>query len=190
MKYFDELINDDSEASLIHYAHLLLKKKYRQIHKQILQFQWIDAVAIFKSLLQTYILTNEAISEVITLDEVVILVLTRHWFIEKIETVQMKYVFIDEVQDYTPAQIYLLSEFFPKAKFTMVGDENQAIFNSTISFEQIAQQFANRQSVVTYPLLYSYRSTGAITQLFNQLTNQEITIIPVRPMGKIPQYCQ
>jgi DNA helicase-2/ATP-dependent DNA helicase PcrA len=37
-------------------------------------------------------------------------------------------------------------------------------------------------------LLYSYRSTGAITQLFNQLTTQEITIIPVRPLGKVPQY--
>lgn len=70
----------------------------------------------------------------------------------------------------------------------MVGDENQAMFNSTSSFEAIASQFVHRQSVITYPLLYSSRSTGAITQLFNQLTTQEITIIPVRPFGKTPQY--
>ncbi len=53
----------------------------------------------------------------------------------------------------------------------MVGDENQAMFNSTSSFEAIASQFVHRQSVITYPLLYSSRSTGAITQLFNQLTD-------------------
>lgn len=188
MQYFGELITDDSEQQLIHYAQTLLRKKYQRVQKQIEQLRWIDTLAMFQSCLQRYTKTKAPLSTTINVDEAVGLVLMTHWFLEKIETPHMHYVFIDEVQDYTPAQLVLLNELFPKARFTMVGDENQAIFNSTSSFKTIANQFVQRQSVITYPLLYSYRSTGAITQLFNQLTTQEITIIPVRPLGKVPQY--
>uniref|UniRef100_UPI00403F8871 HelD family protein n=1 Tax=Candidatus Enterococcus willemsii TaxID=1857215 RepID=UPI00403F8871 len=188
--FFGELISDDSEHHLQRYAEQLLKKKYRSIQTQIDSFAWVDLVSIYEMLLAAYQGTNNPLTAPYTVDEAVIFVLIRHVLIEKIDTSQTKYLFIDEVQDYTPAQIALLNELFPTAHFTMVGDENQAIFNSYSTFEHIAQQFAHRQSVITYPLLYSYRSTGAITQLFNQLTTQDISIIPIRPLGQAPNFIQ
>ncbi|WP_347071864.1 UvrD-helicase domain-containing protein, partial [Lacticaseibacillus paracasei] len=41
---------------------------------------------------------------------------------------EMRYVFIDEIQDYTPYQLAYLKDSFPRAKFTLLGDLNQAIF--------------------------------------------------------------
>ena len=41
---------------------------------------------------------------------------------------EMRYAFIDEIQDYTPFQLAYLKYNFPRAKFTMLGDLNQAIF--------------------------------------------------------------
>lgn len=42
--------------------------------------------------------------------------------------VDIKHVFIDEIQDYTAYQLAYLKFGFPRAKFTMLGDLNQAIF--------------------------------------------------------------
>lgn len=189
-QFFGELISDDSEHHLQRYAEQLLKKKYGSIQKQIDSFAWVHLISIYEMLLAAYQGIDKPLTAPYTVDEAVIFVFIRHVFIEKIDTSQTKFLFIDEVQDYTPAQIALLNELFPTAHFTMVGDENQAIFNSYSSFEHIAQQFVHRQSVVTYPLLYSYRSTGAITQLFNQLTTQDISIIPIRPLGQAPRFIQ
>ena len=98
----------------------------------------------------------------------------------------MKYILVDEVQDYTPAQIFLLNQLFTKARFTLVGDYNQAIFNSQTDFATIAAIFkAAKRDVTVYDLLNSYRSSGAITAAFQQLTAQtDFTIVPVRPKGK------
>ena len=41
----------------------------------------------------------------------------------------IKYVFIDEIQDYSPLQLEYMKYMFPYSKFTMLGDINQSIFN-------------------------------------------------------------
>src|SRR5699024_8401066 len=38
----------------------------------------------------------------------------------------MKFVFIDEIQDYTPFQLAYLKYKFPRARYTMLGDLNQS----------------------------------------------------------------
>ena len=52
----------------------------------------------------------------------------------------MRYVFIDEIQDYTPFQLAYLKFSFPKARFTLLGDLNRAIFtkeNSKTLLEEL-----------------------------------------------------
>ncbi len=72
----------------------------------------------------------------------------------------------------------------------MVGDENQAIFNSAIDFREIQEIFeANNQSVTRYDLRTSYRSSGEITKLFAKLANHTtMSIMPVRPAGEPPRF--
>ena len=52
-----------------------------------------------------------------------------------------KYVMIDEVQDYTTAQLAILSRYFRRANFLLLGDENQAIKPGTASFDEIRHVF-------------------------------------------------
>ena len=52
-----------------------------------------------------------------------------------------KYVMVDEVQDYTPAQLMVLKKYFPRARFMLLGDEFQAIREGSSSFAQIHKVF-------------------------------------------------
>ncbi|WP_326717566.1 HelD family protein [Vagococcus jeotgali] len=189
-KYFGHLIQNDSEKSLTKYAEQLLRKKYKKVTRQINQYRWLNQDVLFNSLFEMY--TGKSYQGDLrppNLDEAVIQVLINHLFIEKLTMPKMKFVLVDEVQDYTEAQLELLLLLYPNSEFTMVGDENQAIFNTNVSFETINQIFAQRQKQIkNYNLLTSYRSTGAITEVFNQLAmNGSADIVPVRPTGDTPK---
>ncbi len=53
----------------------------------------------------------------------------------------VKYVMVDEVQDYTCAQLMVLRRYFRRARFLLLGDENQAIKDHTASFAEIKSVF-------------------------------------------------
>ncbi|WP_165056544.1 MULTISPECIES: UvrD-helicase domain-containing protein [unclassified Adlercreutzia] len=55
---------------------------------------------------------------------------------------QAKYVMIDEVQDYTVAQLRVLARYFRRAHFLLLGDENQAIAEGTATFDEVRKVFA------------------------------------------------
>lgn len=104
---------------------------------------------------------------------------------------RLTYLFIDEVQDYTPAQIDFLLLLFPFAAFTFVGDENQAIFPASITFNELTMIFQQANLPIhRYDMLTSYRSSGAITALFARLQtkSKHLKIAAVRPIGKSISY--
>ena len=82
----------------------------------------------------------------------------------------VRYVMIDEVQDYTAAQLMVLRRYFGSAKFMMLGDEFQAIRKGTASFDKIRELFGD---VEEFPLLTSYRSSPEITEIFTRLLPRE-----------------
>ena len=86
----------------------------------------------------------------------------------------VRYVMIDEVQDYTAAQLKVFSKYFPNARFMLLGDEFQAIRKGTVSFSQIAKMAeAGEKEFVELPLMTSYRSSPEITEMFASLLPQE-----------------
>lgn len=181
--YFGELISDESEASIFRYSKKLLQRKYRKVAKALRQNEWINEEGMVAAIYQRF--TGQEMPKFGgTIDESVIRLLVRHTFIEKSDVPMLRFILIDEIQDYTYAQITLLAALFPKTHFTMVGDENQAIFNSQIAFSEVQAIFAEKQqSVKRYDLLNSYRSSGAITKLFRKLVTTPMEILPVRPDG-------
>ena len=97
---------------------------------------------------------------------------------------------IDEVQDYTLA-IRSIDRIISKTHFTLVGDENQAIFNSSTTFADIMRCFDDYHLPIhRYDLRNSYRSSGAITELFKTyaMDQEKIDIVSIRPQGKEPEY--
>lgn len=87
---------------------------------------------------------------------------------------EMRYTFIDEIQDYTAFQIAYLKYNFPRAKFTMLGDLNQAIFTKDESrslLKQISGLFDPKKTEVVQ-LTKSYRSTKQITDFTKQILRE------------------
>ncbi|KRL80612.1 RNA polymerase recycling motor HelD [Lactobacillus ultunensis] len=87
---------------------------------------------------------------------------------------EMRYAFIDEIQDYTPFQLAYLKYNFPQAKFTILGDLNQAIFTKDESrslLKQISGLFDPEKTDVVQ-LTKSYRSTKELTNFTKQILRQ------------------
>ena len=85
-----------------------------------------------------------------------------------------QYVMIDEVQDYTAAQLMVLRRYFRRAHFLLLGDENQAIKAHTASFAEVRAVFeAAGMPVKECRLMTSYRSSPQITALFSSLMPAE-----------------
>ncbi len=83
---------------------------------------------------------------------------------------QAKYVMIDEVQDYTAAQLAVLARYFRRAHFLLLGDPNQAIAPHTATFDEVRAVFAaSHGQVEECRLETSYRSTPEITRIFAAL---------------------
>lgn len=85
-----------------------------------------------------------------------------------------RYVMIDEVQDYTQAQLVVLARYFKNAHFLLLGDPNQAIREGTAPWGKIKEVFAQERGQVTEcELMTSYRSTPQVTELFTSLMDAQ-----------------
>lgn len=101
-----------------------------------------------------------------------------------------KYVMIDEVQDYTAAQLMLMARYFKRAHFLLLGDPNQAISAGTASFGEIREVFAaTHGGVECCELMTSYRSSPEITALFAKLAGEDerMLISSVQREGSAPE---
>lgn len=191
LELFGKLISDDSEQSIVAYARKLLQKKYRKITRQIEEMAWVDEHQLFERIYEKRYGSAYAWQPTRIVDEAVIILAIRHLLVEKVNVPAFRYLLIDEVQDYTLAQLGLLIELFPKTHFTLVGDENQAIFNSSTTFADIMRCFDDYHLPIhRYDLRNSYRSSGAITELFKTyaVDQEKIDIVSIRPQGKEPEY--
>ena len=87
---------------------------------------------------------------------------------------EVRYVMVDEIQDYGVAQLMVLARQFPRAHFLLLGDENQAIREGCASFAQVKDVFsATHGEVHEMRLATSYRCTPQVTQLFTSLLDAD-----------------
>jgi len=100
----------------------------------------------------------------------------------------MKFVFIDEIQDYTPFQLAYLKDKFPRARYTMLGDLNQSIFtkkNSQTLLSEVQSLF-NADETRVVQLTHSYRSTKQITDYTKAILTNGQKIEPFNREGDLP----
>ena len=81
----------------------------------------------------------------------------------------VKHVVIDEAQDYSKLQLYIIKKMFPHATYTILGDVNQTInpFYKYNTLESLKEIFGD--STEYYELLKSYRSSPEITDYANSI---------------------
>lgn len=100
----------------------------------------------------------------------------------------IRHVVIDEAQDYSPFQYALLRRLFPRSKFTILGDWNQAIYeaNRMNSVASVQEMFADRSSEVIR-LTKSYRSTKNITMYAQHILPEGEPAEPFNRDGNEPR---
>jgi len=84
----------------------------------------------------------------------------------------IQHIFIDEVQDYTMAQLKYISHAFPNAKMTLLGDRAQDVLTSSYRQNDLVtevNELFNNKKVNTITLNQSYRSTAEITKFATKL---------------------
>ena len=100
----------------------------------------------------------------------------------------MKFVFIDEIQDYTPFQLAYMKYKFPRARYTMLGDLNQSIFTKKNSQTLLteAQSLFTADETRVVQLVHSYRSTKQITDFTKAILTNGQKIEPFNRNGDLP----
>ncbi|MFD1454840.1 RNA polymerase recycling motor HelD [Levilactobacillus lanxiensis] len=100
----------------------------------------------------------------------------------------MRYVFMDEIQDYNAFQLAFLKFSFPRARFTMLGDLNQAIFtkeNSGTLLQELSTMFDPDKTRVVQ-LTQSYRSTQQVTDFTKHILKNGEAVTAFAREGELP----
>ncbi|GAA3191602.1 RNA polymerase recycling motor HelD [Lentilactobacillus kefiri] len=203
----EEILNSDKEFKFL--ARRIVIKSFRKVQRQIQRNHWLSINNQFIHMLRAipkiiklskFDITDEAWSEEIkatigrlkkgrlSLADASSYIYLYDLMTGKRGDKDIRYLFIDEVQDYSAFQLAFLKFSFPRARFTLLGDLNQAIFtheNSRKLLGELGSMFPEDKTRVVQ-LTKSYRSTEQITNFTkNLLTNGE-NIIPFNRQGDLP----
>lgn len=162
IRLFGEVVNPHDEDEERALALTYLMDQCKTIFADAQQNRWVDIDAIARRLINP--------SGANSLEWMYLYML-----ITGASERNVRYVFIDEVQDYTEAQLYIISQYYPCAHFLLLGDPSQAILENTATFSHIKALFERVRGPLAYEqLTTSYRSTPQITQLFAPLADNEL----------------
>ncbi len=190
-------------------ANQIVKKRFRRVYRGIMNYQFVNITKQYLHFIQTIptaLLSDHHIhmqtwQEHVSLlkeqlrqrhlhqeDAVLFFLLLRKIYPVSV-TQKARYIFIDEMQDFAPAQVALLQAIYPKANLTFCGDLNQNVFGNetiTCSLEQLFKE----QEVTQFQLTTSYRSTKEITDFANHFLSKEDHVETTARKGVLPTIVQ
>lgn len=97
----------------------------------------------------------------------------------------LRYLFIDESQDYTLFQFAYINFLFPYTRMTLLGDINQAIYSYASKENPLLS--SNLENAERITLNKSYRSTKQIVEFTRYFAPGKEKIIPFNRKGSKPQ---
>ncbi|MCF6514737.1 AAA family ATPase [Lactobacillus sp. S2-2] len=206
-KYGDKFKNQTEEYNFL--AKEIVKNEFAKVRKQILRKRFININAQFVHLMrnipnlinlkQYKINENDWQDNVektieimkngdITNTDISIYLYLFDLISGKYPNKEIHYLFVDEVQDYTSFQLAYLKYNFPRAKFTLLGDLNQAIFthdNNGGIINDLKSMF-DEDKTRMIKLNKSYRSTAQITDFTKYLLDEDSQIESFSRDGLLP----
>ncbi|MFE4893853.1 RNA polymerase recycling motor HelD [Peribacillus butanolivorans] len=181
---------DDYEKENKMLARMIVRKKLKTLRKRIKALHFIDIKGIYKQLFDDQIridLWNEGktpaereicLSTQKMLDEGKLhyedatpFLLLKELILGFQTNTSIKYVLVDEAQDYSPFQFEFLKRLFPSARMTVLGDFNQAIFahaSERVDFQTLTSLYGISETE-SITLAQSYRSTKQIIEFTREL---------------------
>ncbi|MCC3868070.1 RNA polymerase recycling motor HelD [Terrisporobacter mayombei] len=163
----------------------IVKKSLKDVYNKISQMTEFNLIEIYKGLfknldtflnkmnmkyensliehIKTYSIDNLN-ANILNYEDQVALLYLKCAFGHVPNTSQIKYIIIDEAQDYTPLQYEIFYQLFKSAKMTILGDINQSInpFMNVGNYNNIYN--LSKSDTLLINLTKTYRSTMEITK--------------------------
>ncbi|MGX7164351.1 RNA polymerase recycling motor HelD [Enterococcus massiliensis] len=159
------------------YLHFLQSIPETKLEKAgISKAEWAESQLVTREKLKNKVLTQE--------DAVLFFLLSKELYPAEVPQ-KARFIFIDEMQDFPPAQVALLRRLYPKATLTLCGDLNQKVFGNETIVGSLPELFPNEE-VTRYQLTTSYRSTKEITDFANQFLTQDNRVELTARKGELP----
>ncbi|WP_160679852.1 RNA polymerase recycling motor HelD [Clostridium sp. C8-1-8] len=193
---YEELWNTGSfvdEKEVKEKATARVYEETKHIYEEIQRITQFDLLHIyrkfFKNLdpdIKNYTLKNLQF-RVLNYEDQIPLLYLKGVFGDLPKTSDIKYVIIDEAQDYTPLQYEIFYQLFSHANITMLGDLNQSInpFMNVGDYSNIAHIFP-KDNTCLINLTKSYRSTMEITEFSRKLLGHKVNAEYVERSGDKP----
>ncbi|GGE39842.1 helicase IV [Pullulanibacillus camelliae] len=191
---------DDHEREQQWLSQYIVRRHFKPLMRKIKQLKFIHLSALYQQLFEMMKVDTEASWEQIAaqsiehiqshqlyFEDAAPFVYLKSHLIKQSHHASIRHIFLDEAQDYTPFQLALLKAAFPKSRWTVLGDFNQAIYPQTTNvhalFAEERYQLGTTQRIL---LNKSYRSTFEITQFTSPIVNQEDRIEAFNRHGEFP----
>lgn len=196
------------KAEIIEHSTAMVKNELKEIYHEINRMTKFDLMGIYKKLFENleFFLKNsniefneKKISEIrsYTLEKIkvhrlnyedqIALLYLKGAMGDLPKTSEIKYVIIDEAQDYSPLQYEIFYQLFNHANLTILGDLNQSInpFMNVGEYKNISHIFAEDNTCIIN-LTKSYRSTMEITKFSRRLLDKGLEAQCVERSGEEP----
>ncbi|WP_159884215.1 RNA polymerase recycling motor HelD [Paenibacillus puerhi] len=208
-KQYTEDTFDDFEKEKATLAAMVVNEHYKPLRREVKRLSFVDLPATYMALFQDphlagKIAPHAAIPEewpAICADTAVRLasgelpnedatsyVLLKDRLEGSHRNLKVRHVFIDEAQDYSPIQTAYLLQMFPSARWTVLGDWNQAIHVQAAEsdgFRDLVQRFGEERTQ-TVMFSKSYRSTRQIVDFTRGMMPNGASIEPFNRDGSRP----
>lgn len=196
----------DEEVERHYIAKILVTERLRQVYDAIFNGNFFDPYIQYNHFLNHYPLpaaidpkqwqlTIEHFNQQVEfhqmdLEDVAPFMYLRDYCLDDGKNVSMKYLFIDEMQDYSIAQLKYLKYAFPETKWTLLGDSEQALFKAVEAPESLLtrlDQAIDSKHSKLIKLLKSYRSTYQITTFVKSILPKNNEIEAFNRQGVQPE---
>ncbi|WP_461197591.1 RNA polymerase recycling motor HelD [Enterococcus sp. N249-2] len=183
----------------------IVRKKFRSLTRGVKQFQFINQPKQYLHFLQSVLATVQKHTDISAEtwqesmlaikqdlrqrrlkqeDAVLFFLLIKQLYPIHVEE-KARFIFIDEMQDFPPAQVAMLRQLYPKAGITLCGDLNQKVYDNESIVGSLDDLFP-QDSVKRYQLKTSYRSTKEITDFANQFLTGDDQVELTARGGDLP----
>ncbi|MFD1670517.1 RNA polymerase recycling motor HelD [Agrilactobacillus yilanensis] len=197
---------DSGDAEFNFVARALVRQRYQVIYDAIYNDYFMDTYeeychflaqcppdfasdAIWTTMIEQ--VRNDIEAHKIHLEDAVPLLYLRDLLTGSGQNHSMQYLFVDEMQDYSAAQLIYVKHAFPNAKLTLLGDSAQDIFTAEYHpsdfIHEITEIFPKRK-IALFTLLKSYRSTKPITDFAKEMLLTADKIEAFAREGHKPDY--
>lgn len=187
---------DNIESEITYLSKKIVQTKFEPIYEAIYNNYFLDIYHQYAELLKVFLpfdqkkFNDELELHRIRLEDCAPLLYLRDQLTGEGQNHSIHHLFVDEIQDYSLAQIYYLHATFPNAHLTLLGDSEQALFHTLQSSNELMTSLKETiapKKARMIELNKSYRSTFEITSFMKSLLPDGNKIQAFTRSGPLPK---